>query len=78
MARIPLVSELPTELLPLLEEARRRGTPTEKFIRAMAHNPAVLQAWAGLWRQIFWEGSLAPELKEKVRMYIARQFACNN
>jgi len=78
MSRVELVQQLPPELEPLLAEARRRGTPTEKFIRAMAHRPGLLLAWAELWRQVFWEGILDARLKEQVRLYIARQFACSN
>lgn len=77
-SRIPLVAELPEEIASFLDEARRRGTPTEAFIRVMAHNPEVLQAWATLWRKVFWEGQLDGKLKERVRLYIARQFACSN
>jgi hypothetical protein len=78
MSHVAFVEEIPQELAEFVEEARRRGTPTEKFIRVMAHNPAVLKAWGTLWRQVFWEGELDGRLKEKVRLYIARQFACSN
>lgn len=78
--RLPLVSDeqMDPATLEFLQQAKQTGTPTEKFVRVLAHHPEAMKGFGELWKAVFWEGEVQHEIKESVRMLLAHTFACRN
>lgn len=64
------------ELLVILEQARRHGTPRPESQAIRAHNPPVMKAFDRFWRATFREGVCDHAIKELCRLYIAKSVEC--
>ena len=79
MARISYVdpsSVADPELVAILEESRRHGTPRLESQAIRAHVPAVLRTFSESWQQVFREGVLDHRVKELARVFIAKTLDC--
>jgi alkylhydroperoxidase family enzyme len=66
------LDELDADSRRRIEQAQIRGVPLPEVERIMAHAPAVLQAFDHYWSGVVAAGSVDPELKELLRMHVAK------
>jgi AhpD family alkylhydroperoxidase len=64
------------EILELLEDSKRYGTPRLESQSIRAHVPALLRTFAATWQQTFREGVLDHSVKELARVFIAKSLDC--
>ena len=79
MARIPYVDPstiTDPELREFIAEAERVGTPRPEVQLIRAHVPAVLRSFVYTWKSLFKSGIVEHELKELLRLRVARSLEC--
>ena len=79
MARISYVdptSITDPEIRAFIEEAERVGTPRPDIQLIRAHVPAVIRSFVYTWKSLFKGGLVEHELKELVRLRVARSLDC--
>ena len=79
MARIPYVSRSDIqdpEILGFIDEAERVGTPRPEIQLIRAHVPAVIRSFTSTWQNVFKSGIVEHELKELLRVRVARSLDC--
>ena len=79
MARISYVdptSITDPEIRAFIEEAERVGTPRPEIQLIRAHVPAVIRSFVYTWKSLFKGGLVEHELKELVRLRVARSLDC--
>lgn len=65
-----------SELVEILDQSRRFGTPRLESQAIRAHVPAVLRTFTASWQQTFREGVLDHAVKELARVFIAKSLEC--
>ena len=79
MARISYVdrnSITDPEIRAFIEEAERVGTPRPEIQLIRAHVPAVIRSFSSTWKSLFKSGIVDHELKELLRVRVARSLDC--
>ena len=79
MARISYVdpsSITDPEIRSFIEEAERVGTPRPEIQLIRAHVPAGIRSFVYTWKSLFKSGLLDHELKELLRLRVARSLDC--
>ena len=79
MARIPYVdreSIADPEIRDFIDEAERVGTPRPEIQLIRAHVPAVIRSFTYTWKNLFKSGIVEHELKELLRVRVARSLDC--
>ena len=79
MARISYVdpdSISDPEVRAFIEEAVRVGTPRPEIQLIRAHVPAVIRSFVYTWKSLFKRGIVDHELKELLRLRVARSLDC--
>jgi hypothetical protein len=64
------------EIRAFIEEAERLGTPRPEIQLIRAHVPAVIRSFLYTWKSVFKAGLVEHELKELVRLRVARSLDC--
>ena len=64
------------EIRGFIEEAERVGTPRPEIQLVRAHVPAVIRSFVYTWKRVFKSGLVDHELKELVRLRVARSLDC--
>jgi hypothetical protein len=64
------------EIRAFIEEAERVGTPRPEIQLIRAHVPAVIRSFVYTWQSLFKGGLVEHELKELVRLRVARSLDC--
>ena len=64
------------EIRAFIEEAERVGTPRPEIQLIRAHVPAVIRSFLYTWKSVFKDGLVEHELKELVRLRVARSLDC--
>ena len=64
------------EIRAFIEEAARTGTPRPEVQLIRAHVPAVIRSFVYTWQSLFKSGIVEHELKELVRLRVARSLDC--
>jgi AhpD family alkylhydroperoxidase len=64
------------DLVRILEDSRKYGTPRLESQSIRARVPAVLRTFAASWQQVFREGVLDHSIKELARVFIAKSLEC--
>ncbi len=79
MARISYV-DLATiddpEIREFIEEAQTVGTPRPEIQLIRAHVPSVIRSFVYTWKSVFKGGIVDHELKELLRLRVARSLDC--
>jgi hypothetical protein len=79
MARISYVdpsSITDPEIRAFIDEAERVGTPRPEIQLIRAHVPAVIRSFVSTWKSVFKSGIVEHELKELLRLRVARSLDC--
>jgi hypothetical protein len=79
MARIPYVNRehiADPEIREFIDEAERVGTPRPEIQLIRAHVPAVIRSFTYTWRNVFKKGVVDHDLKELLRVRVARSLDC--
>ena len=79
MARISYVdpsSIADPEIRSFIEEAERVGTPRPEIQLIRAHVPAVIRSFVYTWKSLFKGGIVDHDLKELLRLRVARSLDC--
>lgn len=79
MARISYVdpaSISDPEIRAFIDEAERVGTPRPEIQLIRAHVPAVIRSFVYTWQSLFKSGIVDHELKELLRLRVARSLDC--
>jgi hypothetical protein len=79
MARISYIdpaSISDPEIRAFIEEAERVGTPRPEIQLIRAHVPAVIRSFVYTWKSLFKSGLVEHDLKELVRLRVARSLDC--
>ena len=79
MARISYVDKASItdpEIRAFIEEAETVGTPRPEIQLIRAHVPAVIRSFVYTWKSLFKAGLVEHELKELVRLRVARSLDC--
>jgi hypothetical protein len=80
MARISYVdrrSITDPEIRAFIEEAERVGTPRPEIQLIRAHVPSVIRSFVYTWKSLFKGGIVDHELKELLRLRVARSLDCS-
>ena len=64
------------EIRAFIEEAERVGTPRPEIQLIRAHVPGVIRSFVYTWKNVFKGGILEHELKELLRLRVARSLDC--
>ena len=64
------------EVRAFIDEAERVGTPRPEIQLIRAHVPAVIRSFVYTWKSLFKSGIVEHELKELVRLRVARSLDC--
>jgi hypothetical protein len=64
------------EIRAFIDEAERIGTPRPEIQLVRAHVPAVIRSFVYTWQNVFKGGIVDHELKELVRLRVARSLDC--
>ena len=65
-----------TEVLAILDRARRNGTPRPESQTIRSHVPAVVKTFSAAWEQTFVNGVVDHDLKELCRVYVTKTVDC--
>lgn len=65
------------ELDRILENSRRLSTPKPAWYQTLASNPQVAKAFAHYWDTVFRAGRVEHEIKELMRICVARLLGCS-
>jgi alkylhydroperoxidase family enzyme len=65
------------ELDLIVENSRRLSTPRPAWYQTLASNPQVAKAFARYWDTVFRGGRVEHEIKELMRIYVARLLGCS-
>ncbi len=65
------------ELVALMEQSQRCGTPRPETQSIRSHVPAVAKAFSHGWERIFRNGLLEHPLKELCRVYVSKTIDCD-
>ena len=79
MARISYVDRATIddpEIRAFIEEAERVGTPRPEIQMIRAHVPGVIKSFVYTWKSVFKGGIVDHELKELLRLRVARSLDC--
>jgi hypothetical protein len=79
MARISYVDPETTEdpeIRAFIEEAEMVGTPRPEIQLIRAHVPGVIKSFVHTWKNVFKSGIVDHELKELLRLRVARSLDC--
>ncbi len=64
------------EIQGFIDEAERIGTPRPEIQLIRAHVPAVIRSFTYTWQNVFKGGIVEHELKELLRVRVARSLDC--
>jgi hypothetical protein len=64
------------EIRAFIDEAERVGTPRPEIQLIRAHVPAVIRSFVYTWKSLFKSGIVDHELKELLRLRVARSLDC--
>ncbi len=79
MARISYVDKTSIddpEIVDFIEEAETTGTPRPEIQLVRAHVPGVIKSFVYTWKSVFKGGIVDHELKELLRLRVARSLDC--
>ena len=79
MARISYVDRSrisDPEIRSFIDEAERVGTPRPEIQLIRAHVPGVIRSFVYTWKSLFKSGLLDHDLKELLRLRVARSLDC--
>lgn len=70
------VQEMDDDMLVIMEQCAREGTPRPESSAVRAHSPGAFWAFADAWDKLFRHGVVDHTLKELCRVYVSRSVKC--
>lgn len=70
------LEEMDAEMMAVMEQCAREGTPRPESSAVRAHSPGAFWAFADAWEKLFRRGVVDHALKELCRLYVSRSVKC--